>query len=489
MLIKDCHIHGNKYNIPEITFSVIADIEENYPILFHNQTILTTYVTEYGHHISIVKIIKHGDEVHFQMKEAHLESMFGTQQQQQPQEEDNGKPRSHIFLDPSTYFIGIGTNERVTKYPVEYATTKPHNIQHVVIKSQTYPNMVNNRIAENFRHINSRNKNYYYFDQFSASTMRRESNLYSFEEMKNHTENASETEGYEKKYGCIHTRSIKISKKAKKMVESITAPQSSISKAIAESDADDSIATSIKKEVNEEVKRLDKIAELETQLAELKAQEKEDATLDDKAFREVFTKEITEYVKEAEATDLVELYNKFSANEVDMNEDSFVIRTPETNEIIADAEKAEAPEEEVLAALLEKAGGRGGRGREVALAVLAQHLQQPLHPPVQPLDQPQAAVVHLAVVGHHPGVLVEAVHHPGVTRPLRVAAQQPLEEGYSYGQSNCALRPKAHFALGNLSSFVPTLSSIVPTSAESDRIHGEAPFLVLVDAGLLHEVQ
>ena len=71
--------------------------------------------------------------------------------------------------------------------------------------------------------------------------------------------------------------------------------------------------------------------------------------MDDKAFREVFTKEITEYVKEAEATDLVELYNKFSANEVDMNEDSFVIRTPETNEIIADAEKAEAPEEEVLA--------------------------------------------------------------------------------------------------------------------------------------------
>jgi|TARA_B100000035_G_C20970564_1_gene540810 hypothetical protein len=142
---------------------------------------------------------------------------------------------------------------------------------------------------------------------------------------------------------------VKVSKKAKKMVESITAEpktESSITKAIKESDADTSLATNIKKEVNEEVKRLDKIAELETQLAELKAQEKEDATMDDKAFREVFTKEITEYVKEAEATDLVELYNKFSANEVDMNEDSFVIRTPETSEIIADAEKAEAPAEE-----------------------------------------------------------------------------------------------------------------------------------------------
>ena len=145
---------------------------------------------------------------------------------------------------------------------------------------------------------------------------------------------------------------VKHSKKAEKMIESIVAEpkvESSITKAIKESDADVSIATSIKKEVNEEVKRLDKIAELETQLAELKAAEKEDATMDDKAFREVFTKEITEYVKEAEATDLVELYNKFSANEVDMNENAFIIRTPETTEIIADAEKAEAPEEEVIA--------------------------------------------------------------------------------------------------------------------------------------------
>ena len=142
----------------------------------------------------------------------------------------------------------------------------------------------------------------------------------------------------------------RVSPKAKKMVESITAPQSSISKAIAESDKDDSIATTIKKEVNEEVNRLDKIAELETQLAELKQAEKEDATMDDKAFREAFTKEISEYVKEAEATDLIELYNKFSANEVEMNENEFTIKTPETAEIIADAEQKVADaEEEVIA--------------------------------------------------------------------------------------------------------------------------------------------
>ena len=145
-----------------------------------------------------------------------------------------------------------------------------------------------------------------------------------------------------------YTEAPKVSPKAEKLVESITAEpraESDITKAIKESDADDSISTNIKKAVNEEAKRLDKIAELESQLAELKAQEKEDATMDDKSFREMFVKEITEYAKEAEANELVELYNKFSTNEVEMNEDSFLIKTPETSEIIADAEKAEAPEE------------------------------------------------------------------------------------------------------------------------------------------------
>jgi len=145
---------------------------------------------------------------------------------------------------------------------------------------------------------------------------------------------------------------VKHSKKAEALVESITAPQSSISKAIAESDADDSIATSIKKEVNEEVNRLDKIAELEAQLAELKTEQKEEQTYDSKSFREVITKDIAEYIKGAEDTALVELYNSISDNEAVYNEESsnILIKTPETNEIIADAEQAEAPaEQEVLA--------------------------------------------------------------------------------------------------------------------------------------------
>ena len=133
---------------------------------------------------------------------------------------------------------------------------------------------------------------------------------------------------------------VKVSKKAKRLVEEITKPQSSIGKAIEESD--DSISAGIKKAVTEEAKRLDKITELETQLAELKAQEKEDATLDDKTFRERFVAEITEYVKKAEGTELAELYNKFSINEVELQEKNFLIKTAETKEVIADAEAKEA---------------------------------------------------------------------------------------------------------------------------------------------------
>jgi hypothetical protein len=146
---------------------------------------------------------------------------------------------------------------------------------------------------------------------------------------------------------------VKHSKKAKALVESITSEpklESSIAKAIKESDADVSIATSIKKEVNEEVNRLDKIAELEAQLAELKTEQKEEQTYDSKSFREVITKDIAEYIKGAEDTALVELYNTISDNEAVYNEESssILIKTPETTEIIADAEQAEAPEEDQI---------------------------------------------------------------------------------------------------------------------------------------------
>ena len=137
-------------------------------------------------------------------------------------------------------------------------------------------------------------------------------------------------------------------------MESITAEpkeESVSTKAIKESDADDSIATSIKKEVNEEVSRIEKRAELEAQLAELKTEQKDEQTYDSKSFREVITKDIAEYIKNAEDSALVELYNTISDNQAVYNEESssILIKTPETTEIIADAEQAEAPEEEVIA--------------------------------------------------------------------------------------------------------------------------------------------
>jgi hypothetical protein len=63
----------------------------------------------------------------------------------------------------------------------------------------------------------------------------------------------------------------------------------------------------------------------------------------------VITKDIAEYIKGAEDSALVELYNTISDNEAVYNEESsnILIKTPETTEIIADAEQAEAPEEKV----------------------------------------------------------------------------------------------------------------------------------------------
>lgn len=149
-----------------------------------------------------------------------------------------------------------------------------------------------------------------------------------------------------------YTEQPKVSPKAEKLVESITKSESSITKAIKESDADDSISTSIKKAVSEETNRLDKIAELEAQLAELKTEQKDEQTYDAKSFREIVGKDMQEYIANANENELVELYNAVSDNEAVYNEESsnILVTTPETAEMIADAEKAEQPEEEEVVA-------------------------------------------------------------------------------------------------------------------------------------------
>ena len=148
-----------------------------------------------------------------------------------------------------------------------------------------------------------------------------------------------------------YTEQPKVSAKAEKLVESITKNESSITKAIKESDADVSISTNIKKAVSEETNRLDKIAELEAQLAELKTEQKDEQTYDAKSFKEIVAKDMQEYIENANENELVELYNAVSDNEAVYNEESsnILVKTPETSEIIADAEKSEQPEEDVVA--------------------------------------------------------------------------------------------------------------------------------------------
>ncbi len=208
LLISDCNLRGSEMDIPGITLSVMSDIEKYYTSLNHNQTILCTYKTPVGYYISIVKVIKHGDEIHIQMKEAQLNSIFNYPSENTdinnnvPSDftETQLKPdiKSYIFIDPSTYYIGIGTNQQLVKYSDEYTTTKPNNVQHVVIKSKTYPNVVNTRVAED----RSQRDNYYFFDQFSCATMRRESEIYNFKEMYSKSEiGTEENDNITQRYG------------------------------------------------------------------------------------------------------------------------------------------------------------------------------------------------------------------------------------------------------------------------------------------------
>ena len=133
----------------------------------------------------------------------------------------------------------------------------------------------------------------------------------------------------------------KISPDAEKLIESITSEKSDITKAIEESDK--SIAGKIIKEAKKVSNRLDKIAELEAKLAELKAEQKQEQTYDAKTFREVVQKDIQEYIQSCDESALVELYNNISDNEAVYNEESsnILVKTEETKEIIADAEKLE----------------------------------------------------------------------------------------------------------------------------------------------------
>lgn len=130
-----------------------------------------------------------------------------------------------------------------------------------------------------------------------------------------------------------------VSAKAEALIESIVKEEPKIK-----------VESSITHTIREaDSKRLKTIADLEEKLAELKAEQKEEQTYDRESFREVVSKDIAEYIKTAEDKDLVELYNSISDNEAVYNEESsnILIKTEETREIIADAEKLEQQDEVV----------------------------------------------------------------------------------------------------------------------------------------------
>jgi hypothetical protein len=95
----------------------------------------------------------------------------------------------YCSIDPNNKFVGINTDERFINYANTYATVSNseilNNVQqhHVYIKNDKYPNLVCERVAEISDGRDVKTKDYTLFKTYSASTMKRKSNLYLFPEM------------------------------------------------------------------------------------------------------------------------------------------------------------------------------------------------------------------------------------------------------------------------------------------------------------------
>ena len=95
----------------------------------------------------------------------------------------------YCSIDPDNKFVGINTDERFINYANTYATVSNseilNNVQqhHVYIKNDKYPNLVCERVAEISDGKDVKNQDYTLFKTYSASTMKRKSNLYLFPEI------------------------------------------------------------------------------------------------------------------------------------------------------------------------------------------------------------------------------------------------------------------------------------------------------------------
>jgi len=89
---------------------------------------------------------------------------------------------TYAFIDTTHNFFGVNTLETVSNYANTYVTTTNGSFakNNVYIKSETYPNTIIERTAEN---SDPSDNNYFRFKNFSTLSARRNSDLYTFNEL------------------------------------------------------------------------------------------------------------------------------------------------------------------------------------------------------------------------------------------------------------------------------------------------------------------
>lgn len=141
-----------------------------------------------------------------------------------------------------------------------------------------------------------------------------------------------------------YTETPKVNKKAEKLIESITAEktqESIITKAIRESDTTErTVAEEIEQAVTKESKRLDKIAELEQKIQELKSQEIEENTYDPEKFKGKLRELLEYFLKNATMDQMVDMYKLIADENIKVGEDGRVT----IGELVTEYDKGEEKE-------------------------------------------------------------------------------------------------------------------------------------------------
>jgi hypothetical protein len=107
---------------------------------------------------------------------------------------NSGNKDVYAVIDSDKKFFGINTLQGVSNYANRYDTTTNGSFARntVYISSQTYPNTIIERISES---NNPSESNYNKFKNYSTLSARRNSNLYTFEEMYNYSKQYTTTNG------------------------------------------------------------------------------------------------------------------------------------------------------------------------------------------------------------------------------------------------------------------------------------------------------